>query len=97
MSDPTFIAASQMVAAMGPVTKEELDRLKGERDKPIRTLDLTIGGTVEQTVHSDEHAQRTARESYIANRLERMRGRAENDFSKASVRGRAKDDFERSR
>lgn len=97
MSDPTFIAASQMVAAMGPVTKDELERLKAEREKPVRTLDFTIGGTVEQTVHSDEQARRTAREAYIANRLERMRGRAENDFSKACVRGRAKDDFERSR
>jgi hypothetical protein len=97
MNDPKFIPSSEMVRAIGPVTKHELETLRADRDRPAPTLELTPGGTTQQIIHKFEQERRTIRESYIENRLGRMEGRAENDFSMAQMRGKATHDFERSR
>ncbi len=97
MNDPKFIASSEMVRAIGPVTKHELETLRADREKPVPTLELTPGGTTQQIIHKFEQERRTVRESYIENRLERIEGRAANDFARAQVRGKATHDFERSR
>lgn len=97
MNDPKFIAPADMVRAIGPVTKRELDQLRSDREKPTPVLELTPGGATERIIHKFEQERRTVRESYIENRLDRMEGRAANDFSLAKQRGKAKHDFDRER
>ena len=86
-----------MEEAIGPVTRAELDRLRSQYRTPTLQLDLTIGGETERLVHETEQNNRTLREEYIAHRLELLEGRAQEDFTCASLRGKAKQDFERSR
>jgi hypothetical protein len=97
MKAPKFIAPEEMVRAIGPVTKRELDELRDARETSAPTLELTPGGATERIIHKFEQERRAVRESYIANRLERLEGRASNDFSLARVRGKARQDFERER
>lgn len=97
MSKPTFIAPEEMVRAIGPVTKRELDGLRSSRETATPTLELTPGGATERIIHKFEQERRTIRESYIENRLNRVEGRAANDFSLAKMRGKARNDFERER
>ena len=97
MNKLQFIAHDEMVRAIGPVTKNELEQLRADREKPAPTLELTIGGATERIIRKFEQERRTVRESYIENRLDRMEGRAANDFSLARVRGKATHDFDRER
>lgn len=97
MNDPKFIASADMVRAIGPVSKTELEQLRSNREKPTPTLELTPGGDTQEIIRKFEQERHTVRESYIQNRLERIEGRAANDFSLAQARGKAKHDFERER
>lgn len=97
MNERKFIAHDEMVRTIGPVTKNELEQLRTDRERPTSALELTIGGATERIIHKFEQERRTVRESYIENRLDRMEGRAANDFSLARVRGKATHDFERER
>ena len=97
MSDRRFIAPSQMVAEIGPVTKRELESLRAQQERPERTLDFTIGGTTEQIIHKFENERLAVRAAYVENRLDRVEGRATNDFALAKERGKAKHDFGRER
>lgn len=97
MKAPKFIAHEEMVRAIGPVTRLELEQLRGQREAAAPSLDLTPGGALERVIHKFEQERRAVRESYIANRLERMEGRASNDFGLARFRGRAKSSFDRER
>lgn len=97
MKAPQFIAPEEMVRAIGPVTKLELEELRSQREAATPTLDLTPGGATERIIHKFEQERRDVRESYIANRLERMESRASNDFALAQRRGTAKRAFERGR
>jgi hypothetical protein len=95
MNEPKFIAHEEMVRAIGPVTKGELDRLKQDREQPSRLLELTPGGATESIIRRFESERRSVRESYIGNRLERADGRALVDFAFARMRGKAGFDFDR--
>lgn len=97
MKEQKFIAPDEMVHAIGPVTREEMDQLRRSRDTSAPILELTPGGALETIIRKFEHERRTVRESYIENRLDRMDGVAANDFSRARLRGKAKHDFERER
>lgn len=97
MTKHTFIAPEEMVRAIGPVTKRELEALRSSRETATPTLELTPGGATERIIHKFEAERRSVRESYIENRLERVEGRAANDFALARVRGKARNDFDRER
>lgn len=97
MKESRFIASADMVRAIGPVTRRELEHLRETRAKETPVLELTPGGATERIIRRFEHERRTVRESYIENRLERMEGRAGNDFARARIRGKAKQDFDRER
>jgi len=97
MPEPKFIAPNEMVRAIGPVTKRELDQLREDRDRPGSSLELTPGGATERIIHKFESERRTVRESYIENRLERAEGRVANDFTLAHTQGKAARDFGRER
>lgn len=97
MNEPKYIAHEDMLRAIGPVTKSELQQLRADREKPTPALELTIGGATERIIHKFEQERRTVREGYIENRLDRVEGLAANDFALARVRGKATHDFERER
>lgn len=97
MNDPIFIAPADMVRAIGAVTKRELEQLRNTRAKETPVLELTPGGATERIIHKFEQERRTVRESYIANRLDRIQDRASHDFARARLRGSAKREFDRSR
>jgi len=97
MKTPKYIAHEDMVRAIGPVGRAELDQLRAQRETEKPVLELTPGGTTERIIHKFEAERRAVRESYIENRLERLEGRASNDFALARVRGRAKSSFDRER
>ncbi|MEJ0038759.1 MAG: hypothetical protein WDO68_22230 [Gammaproteobacteria bacterium] len=97
MKHPKFIAHDEMVRAIGPVTKRELDALRDSRETAAPVLELTPGGATERIIHKFEAERRAVREGYIENRLDRMEGRASNDFALARVHGKAKRDFDRER
>lgn len=44
----------------GPVTRAGLDRLRDQLSKPVRLLNLTIGGSIEEAVHIDVDGQKRA-------------------------------------
>ena len=97
MKLPKYISHEQMVKAIGPVTRGELDHLRANRDKPTLVPEYTMGGVTEKIIHQFEQERRDVREAYIANRLDRIEGRAANDFGLAKEKGRAKADFDRER
>lgn len=94
MNEQKFIAHDDMVRAIGPVSKNELNQLRAARETAQPTLELTIGGATERIIHKFEQERRTVRESYIENRLERVDGRAVNDFALARLRGKATREFD---
>jgi hypothetical protein len=72
MKAPKYIAFDEMVRAIGPVTRRELAQIRCNREKTAPALELTLGGGTERTIHEFEHERRAVRESYIANRPDRM-------------------------
>jgi len=63
-----------------PVSKLELDALNNEREKPVAEPTLTIGGYIEEAVHTETAMVREERAQYINNRLNHMKKRAHDDF-----------------
>jgi hypothetical protein len=64
-------------------TKSKLEKLLAEREQPKRTLDLTIGGTIEKFVHQDISKERK-RENEIRQLVERLapnQNKARDDFN----------------
>ena len=65
-------------------TKEELDKLRSERPTPNVTLDYTIGGAIEQNVHSCVDAERIGK----LNRGDRTMAKASDKVQQAAKQNR---------
>ena len=63
-------------------TKAELEQLRAERDQPVIAQNYTIGGSIEQHVHSKENANREKRIAALRERLGRPKNRARDDFNR---------------
>lgn len=66
-----------------PVSKRQIEALESERGKPVIAPQLTPGGTVQNAVDRQVAASRELRIATLKRRLERVRGRASHDFSRA--------------
>jgi hypothetical protein len=77
--------------------KPALEALRMQRRVPTFSHDLTIGGGIEQAVHSELDRQRERRISAMEMRLSESRSHFESVFALAQLQTRACRDFERSR
>ena len=77
--------------------KRELEALREQRRKPTATLDCTIGGGSEQSLHRELDRLREQRIAVLDNRLRGVKGHIENEFAVSKEREHAKRDFGRSR
>lgn len=66
-----------------PVTKAELERLQGEREKPVLQQHYIPGGATQSQVHADINTNRENRIRYIKERLGRLQDRAREDFERS--------------
>lgn len=66
-----------------PVSAHERDALVASRAKPVLETHLTPGGGVEQVVRQEVNADREVRIGFINKRLNRLNGRAKEDFDRS--------------
>lgn len=82
----------------GAVTKNELDRLRKERDAPVSRLVPSIAGTASaQHIRRTENERRETRIKQIQDKLRTAQENVISDFTKANYRGIAKHSFNKSR
>lgn len=65
------------------VTREQLDKLEAGRRKLISTLEYTIGGTIEKSVHGKIDQIREKKINYIKKNLDHMKDKVKDDFSRS--------------
>jgi hypothetical protein len=66
----------------GPVSVKQRQKLIDERATPAPRLEYTIGGTVEQQVHTQIEKKREAAIAHINKRLQRVKGKARDSFNR---------------
>jgi hypothetical protein len=74
----------------GSITKSGLGRLRGQLAKPERVLDLTIGGSAEESIHVDLDSQKRAALRAGEKTLARASGTVQRDHRLAALRGLTK-------
>lgn len=72
------------------ITKAALDKLEAERPKHNKTLDYTIGGTIETQVHSNVEASRNYALRSGHKRIREISDKLQTDHVFASNKGHAK-------
>lgn len=78
------------------VTAAELKKLENEREEPVLEQNLTIGGTIEQEVHTQVAQEREDRINHIRDRLNNAQQKFEENFKESSKRPfKLTDDFNR--
>lgn len=84
-------------ADLKPAFLYELEALRAQRENYRLERDYTIGGGIEQAVHSELSRARETRIGVIENRLTEIGGHAQTVFTLCQLESRASRDFERSR
>ncbi|MEO1405124.1 MAG: hypothetical protein AAFV54_01365 [Pseudomonadota bacterium] len=65
-----------------PVSKAELDERKKHRAKPVYSVELTPGGTIEHVIRQSVDAENERRMGFIEKRLAAVKGTAKARFNK---------------
>lgn len=71
----------------GPITKSGLEHLRGQLAKPERVLDLTIGGSAEESIHVDLDSQKRAALRAGEKKLARASSTVQRDHRLAALHG----------
>lgn len=74
----------------GPITKAGLDRLRDQLSKPERVLDLTIGGSTEESVHVDIDTHKRTALRFGERTLSRASDTVQRDHRLAALHGLSK-------
>ena len=82
-NSPDLLWAFERSKNKETVTREQLDKLEAGRSKPVSTLEYTIGGTIEKSVHEKLDQVREKKINYIKKVLDHKKDKAKDDFSRS--------------